>query len=160
MDSRNYEDYMRSILGNNSNMNSSSMNCPNMNCPNSCMNNQSSCQNMAGFSDNLEKMYPDTYQIVFPMVVSTCSTIAMPISEEMLDKMTDDIYDRACTDGRISSDINMMMRTDSEEDSNYRQLPNSNRIPMRRNRFFRDFIRVLLIRELLRRRQGFPFRPF
>lgn len=150
MDFQSYDDYMRSVLG------FSNMNCPNMSmntqfpCSNMYMNTQNMCQ-----SCDLEGMFPDTYRIIYPMVVSACDMATMPITEEMLCKMTDDIYDRAVLDNRISSNINI----DSRESNTPRQSSNDVRIRMpRRNPIFRDLIRILLLRELLRRRPG--FRPF
>lgn len=153
MDFQNYNDYMRSTMGF-SGMNNPNM-CMNMNCP-------SPYQNMVQPSDDdLERMYPDTYRIVHPMVVSACAmvNVSMPVTEDMVDRMTDDIYDRAVTDRRISVDINVGVESrenSSESSDDFRQMR-----PRRRNRFFRDFIRVLLLRELFRRRhQRFPFRSF
>ena len=54
MNYQNYEDYMRNLLGY-PNMN--------MNYSNMCMNNPTPYQNMNQFSDDLERMYPDTYRI-------------------------------------------------------------------------------------------------
>ena len=78
----------------------------------------------------------------------------IPMTEEMLDMMTDDIYDRVEADGRINVDISVEVRNNEEVQEN-RQ-----RRPRRRNRFLRDLIRILLLRELLRRRPRFPIRPF
>lgn len=148
MNYQSYDDYMRSVLG-----------YPSMNCPNMGMNMQTPYQDMNQACDDLERMYPDTYRIVYPMVVSACDMVTMPVTEEMVDRMTDDIYDRAASDSRISIDINIGL--ESREDSNDRQISNQSmqRRP-RRNRFFRDLIRILLLRELLRRRRRFPMRPF
>lgn len=142
MNYQSYDDYMRSVLG------YSNMNCPNMD------------MNMYQASDDLERMYPDTYRIVYPMVVSACNMVTMPVTEEMVDRMTDDIYDRAANDSRISIDIDIGI--ESREDNNDRQISDvsKQRRPRRRNRFFRDLIRILLLRELLGRRQRFPNRPF
>ena len=152
MDYQSYNDYMRNTLGYSS-----------MNCPNSCMNMPSPYQNMFPLSDDLERMYPDTYRVVYPMVVSACNMVSMPVTEEMLDRMTDDIYDRAAMDSRINIDINIEVET-REEDANSgdRQMTSLSRPrrPRRRNRFFRDLIRILLLRELLGRRPRFPMRPF
>lgn len=144
MDYQNYDDYMRSVLG-----------YSNMNCSNMCMNSQMPYQNMCQSDDDLERMYPDTYRVVHPMVVSACNmvNINMPITESMIDNMTNDIYDRAEADGRIKIDIDIEVQNRESEDS--RQMR-----PRRRNRFFRDLIRILLLRELLRRRRRFPIRPF
>lgn len=145
MNYENYEDYMRNVLGYRTNMNSSNM----------YMNNQTPYQNMYLATNSLERMYPDTYRIVYPMVVSACNMVNMPITEEMLDRMTDDIYDRAIADSRINIDINIEI--ESREDNDSRQLSDESRQrrPRRRNRFFRDLIRILLLRELLGRRTSF-----
>ena len=93
---------------------------------------------------DLERMYPDSYRVVYPMVVAACNNITMPVTEEMVDKITDDIYDRVEADGRIN--------TGAETEFVEYDSPTFNNIgrrPRRRNRFFRDFIRVLLLRELL-----------
>ena len=131
-------------------MGCSNMNYPNMNYSNMCMNNQTPYQNMSQSCDYLETMYPDTYRVVYPMVVSACNMVNTPVTEDMLDKMTNDIYDRAEADGRINIDISVEVRNNGEMQEN-RQ-----RSPRRRNRFLRDLIRILLLRELLRRRR----RPF
>lgn len=157
MDYQSYDDYMRSVLG------CPNMNYSNMNCSNMCMNNQTPYQqNMSQSCDYLETMYPDTYRVVYPMVVSACNMINTPVTEDMLDRMTNDIYDKAESDGRINIDINVGIEV-REENNDSKQLDNDSRQmrPRRRNRFFRDLIRILLIQELLRRRRpGFPIRPF
>lgn len=116
MNYENYEDYMRNVLGYRTNMNYSNM----------YMNNQTPYQNMYLATNSLERMYPDTYQIVYPMVVSACNMVNMPITEEMLDRMTDDIYDRAIADSRINIDINIEI--ESREDNDMEITINSNKI--------------------------------
>lgn len=145
MDYQNYDDYIRSTLG-----------FSNMNCPNMYMQNP--YQNTFQVADNLERMYPETYRIIYPMIVSSCNMVSMPVTEEMIDRMTDDIYDRAATDSRINVNLNVEVET---RDSNNKQTPDESRQRRpRRNPIFRDLIRILLLRELLGRRQRFPFRPF
>lgn len=140
MDYQNYNDYMQNILGYS---------------PTNYSNSRNSYSNTYQSWDTLEKMYPHTYRVVYPMVVSTCSMIAMPVTEEMLNRMTNDIYDRAIMDDNISAEI------ESRDEISSSQNDNESRpmMPHRRNRFFNDFIRVLILRELLDRRPKFPFRP-
>ncbi len=155
MEFKNYDDYMRSTLGF-SGMGTPNMGC--MNCDNMCVmpfQGMNSNQMWQSQSCDLERMYPDCYRVVYPMVVSACNAITMPITEDMLDRMTDDIYDRAIADERISVDINI--EVENREENEDRQNVNRPRRPRpRRNRFFRDLIRILLLRELLGRRSGFP----
>ena len=110
--------------------------------------------NMDLNSDDLERMYPEVYRVVYPMVCFACDNIRTPVTEPMLDTMADDIYDRVEADGRINIDISVEVR-DGIENREDRQ-----RRPRRRNRFLRDLIRILLLRELIGRRPKFPIRPF
>jgi len=143
-----YDNYIRSILGypnQDGYRNNTYYNMPN--------------QDIYSNSDDLEQMYPEVYRIVYPMVCSACDRISSPVSpitEEMVTRMTDDIYDRVESDGRINIEINV---TTEVRESNDRQISNETRQRRPRNRFLRDLIRILLLRELLRRRRRFPGRP-
>ena len=146
MNYQNYDEYMRNLIG-----------YPNMRASmNQPMNpSMFSYSNMDTYSDDLERMYPETYRVIYPMVCFACDNIRTPVTEETVDMMTDDIYDRVEADGRIKMDISVEVRNDDETSEN-RQ-----RRPLRRNRFLRDLIRILLLRELIRRRRPrFPMRPF
>lgn len=156
MNYQSYEDYMRNSLGYNN------MNYPEANYPNMYMNNQTPFQNMYRSDDDLERLYPDTYRVVYPMVVSTCNMVNVntPITEDMVDRMTDDIYDRAEADGRLMLEDNMEVANVEDESSRQTSEESRRKRPRRRNRTFRDLIRILLLRELLRRRRRFPMRPF
>lgn len=156
MNYQSYEDYMRNSLGYNN------MNYPEANYPNMYMNNQTPFQNMYRSDDYLERLYPDTYRVVYPMVVSTCNMVNVntPITEDIVDRMTDDIYDRAEADGRLILEDNMEVANVEDESSRQTSEESRRRRPRRRNRTFRDLIRILLLRELLRRRRRFPMRPF
>ena len=156
MNYQSYEDYMRNSLGYNN------MNYPEANYPNMYMNNHTPFQNMYRSDNDLERLYPDTYRVVYPMVVSTCNMVNVntPITEDMVDRMTDDIYDRAEADGRLRLEDNMEVANVEDESSRQTSEESRRRRPRRRNRTFRDLIRILLLRELLRRRRRFPMRPF
>ena len=163
MDYQSYEDYMRNTLNYSSMCSPMGMqgtSCPNMNCQNMCItpySNMSSNQMMwQDSSCDLERMYPDSYRVVYPMVVSTCRNVSMPVTEDMIDRMTDDIYDRAVADGRINVDISVELETREDSKEEDRQMINRPPRRRRRNRFFRDLIRILLLRELIGRRPGFP----
>jgi len=166
-----YEDYMSSFLGypnygyRNSNFNMNAMNnignmntmgTMGMNSINNMGMNPMWNMNMMTNDPDLEHLYPETYKIIYPMVCSACDKMQFPgtnITNEVITRMTDDIYDRVESDGRINVEATVEVR---ESDKETRQ-----RRP--RNRFLRDFIRVLLLRELFRRRRfpgRFPIRPF
>lgn len=131
---------------------------------NPCYSNMSGVpyQNMQSGSDDIERLYPDIYRIIYPMVSVSCNNINinMPITEEIIENMTNDIYDRVELDNRINIQINI--DSEVQNDKNDRQISDSSvrRRPRPRNRFLRDLIRILLLRELLGRRSRPPFRPF
>lgn len=149
MNYQDYDEYMRSLMG-----------YPNMRTSmNQPMNpgmtqNMPQFTNMNTYTDDLERMYPETYRVIYPMVCFACDNLRTPVTEETVDMMTNDIYDRVEADGRINIEISVEVRNDEETQEN-RQ-----RRPRRRNRFLRDLIRILLLRELIRRRRRFPMRPF
>ena len=145
MNYQDYDEYMRSLIG-----------YPNMRA--SMPPSMFSYSNMETYSDDLERMYPEVYRVVYPMVCFACDNIRTPVTEEMIDMMTDDIYDRVEADGRINIDISVEVRNDQANNGEMQE--SRQRRPRRRNRFLRDLIRILLLRELLRRRQRFPIRPF
>lgn len=147
-----YDDYMRSILGypnQDEFRNNTYFNMP--------------TQDINSYSDDFEKMYPEVYRVVYPMVCSACDRMQVsttPVTEEMVSQMTNDIYDRVAADGRINIDINVSTEVRESED---RQTPSTETRQRRRprNRFLRDLIRILLLRELFNRRRRFPNRfPF
>lgn len=166
-----YDDYMRSAMGyynnnsyrNNMDMNyMNTMNNMNMNnmTPMYNMNNMNMNPNM--FNDDLEHLYPEVYRVIYPMVRSSCDRIQIPgtnITDDMITRMTDDIYDRVKADGRINVEVTVEFRdNDTKEASS-----SETRQRRPRNRYLRDLIRILLLRELFRRRRfpgRFPIRPF
>lgn len=189
MYNQSYDDYMRSVLGypnsngyrmdnmgmntmgnmdmNNmhsmSNMGMNTMSMNNMNTMgNMCMNNMG--MNMSSDED-IERLYPEVYRVVYPMVCSSCDRIQFPgttVNDEMVTRMTDDIYDQVEADGRINIEVNVTTEVrESSNSSNSSVETRQRRRP--RNRFLRDLIRILFLRELFRRRRfpgRFPIRPF
>lgn len=181
MYNQSYDDYMRSFLGYpNSdgyrmdnmgmntmgnmgmntmhNMNNIGMNSMNMNTMGNMGMNMSS-------DDDIERLYPEVYRVVYPMVCSSCDRIqfsGITVNEEMVTRMTNDIYDQVEADGRIKIELNVtteVRETSSSSDSSVEA--RQRRRP--RNRFLNDLIRILLLRELFRRRRfpgRFPIRPF
>ncbi len=142
MNYQNYDEYMRNIMGY-PNM------CGSMSPSMFSHSNMDTCSD-----DDLERMFPEVYRVVYPMVCFACDNIRAPVTEEMVDMMTDDIYDRVEADGRINVEISFEFRSSESNNKNVRET--RQRRPRRRNRFLRDLIRILLLRELLRRRR----RPF
>lgn len=115
------------------------------------------CSNIDVPSEDLEKMYPEIYRIIYPMVCFSCDNLKSHINEHIVDMMTDDIYDKIESDERIKIYISLEIRNDTSESDN---LIDNRQFQRPRNRFLRDIIKILLLRELLHRRPHFPMRPY
>ena len=128
-----YDEYMRSVLGYQP-INTYDMGYDNWEMPNMTAMNTIQIQ-------ELENCYPDIYRIVYPMVQRACSQNTRPITRELIDSMTDEIY-FAIEDKEMIEN-----RDKKEEKTEDRQI--------RRNTNLNDLIRILILRELLGR-PGFP----
>lgn len=175
MKEQSYEEYIRNILGYPLN-------------DNTCeQNNVYETQQYMPYSYNmesseLEECYPEIYKIIYPMITQACSRNTKPITKDVINTMTDDIYSAIETDTEINININLGNEINNVENrastSSYKSkntratteqkssnLNRENRGDNRqfRNNNLRDLIKILLIRELLGR-PGFPgsrppFRP-
>lgn len=169
-----YDDYIRSILGytpargyedsyqdyRNQNMNMNYNMTSNMNT--NYMNTTSDM--------DLESCYPEIYKIVYPMVCKKCDSVRMPVTNDDIQNMTDEIY--FALEGRAevqlninlgnevrsseTSNTNMTRTSDKKPDVKISEASSQNRETRQFNRSLRDLIQILLIRELLRRRRRRP----
>lgn len=124
-------------------------------------NNCNNCNNSGMMNNSMESMYPEIYRVIQPMVIKACDSLRYTnmgntfITVNILDDLTDNIY-RSVENEERSSEENADNQRSSENDDNTRQ---------RRN-LLRDLIRILLIRELLRRGYntyspyGYGYRPY
>ena len=90
---QNYEDYMRQVLG-------YPINDPNIYESYDYKNRQlyedtysSRNQYMSSMSEEeIRDCYPEIYNLVYPMVCKVCDTNTQPITRELIEKMTDEVY--------------------------------------------------------------------
>ena len=129
-----YEQYMRNVLG----YQAMNNNTYDMYYDNWDMSNMASMNNIQ--MQELENCYPEIYTIVYPMVQRACSQNTRPITRELVDNMTEEIY-------FAIEDKEMLENRNKEEKGEDRQI--------RRNTNLNDLIRILILRELLGR-PGFP----
>ena len=85
---QNYEDYMRQVLG-------YPINDPNIYETYDYRNENTYSSNQV--QNNLTEaemkaLYPDSYNIIYPLVCKACEANNEPISKSVVDKMTDDVY--------------------------------------------------------------------
>ena len=81
------------------------------------------------------------------MVVASCRNVTMPITEDTIERMVSDIYDKAVSNTKIS--VSLTVETTNRESSEDRQMPNRPPRKPRRNPFLNDLIRILILRELI-----------
>lgn len=152
MNYQNYDDYMRNTLGfsgMNPSMGMPYGGCANMGCAGMCQNPYTNMANSMwqNQSCNLEYLYPDSYKVIYPMVVASCRNVTMPIAEDTIERMVSDIYDKAVSNTKIS--VSLTAETTNRESSEDRQMPNRPPRKPRRNPFLNDLIRILILRELI-----------
>lgn len=153
-----YEDYIRSILG-----------YPNYGATYQqqpmAINYERNDQNA-----EIENCYPEIYKVVYPMICKACSNNNRPITPDLIDELTNEIYLSIESDNEINVTINLTNevggnvenrstngRTTTKSSGVSKEEIKENRGEDRqfRNRGLQDLIRILLIRELL----GRPGRP-
>lgn len=83
-----YEDYMRQILG-------YQINDPNIYETYNYRNEDTYAVDQLHYNlteNEIMELYPESYNLIYPLVCRACETNNEPISKAILDKMTDDIY--------------------------------------------------------------------
>lgn len=148
-----YEDYIRSILGY-PNYNSNYENSYNYNM----MRNRNDERNR-----QLEQYYPEIYRIIYPMVNKACMNNTKPITSDLIDQLTNEIYSSLETGNEIQVNINLKNELKSTGNRNASNKEKTDKIKENRgedrqfrNRGLQDLIRILIIRELLGRPGRFP----
>ena len=175
---KNYEDYIRNILGypikQNLNMSREFYN-----------DTYNYSNNIPKYSNEILNLYPEIYKIINPMVCKICEANSKPITEELLEQMTDEIYLNIEGDMNISDDIinvrvnipknseknissqNIIKETKNTYNRNMAQnnnpnilkqntqnlnnenIINSEKRQVRRNNTLRDLIKILILNQLL-----------
>jgi len=140
------------------------------------LNTYGNFQNQSPTNMELEKLYPDLYKLLYPMIQAACMRNTKPLNAETIDEMVNDIYSNFTSDEAISLNINLTNEVRSGTSSNSKVEKNSNtkisttsqtetrnksegenRVIRRPNNYLlNDIIRILLIRELLGRPGNFP----
>lgn len=148
-----YEEYIRSILGY-PNYGNNVLKNNYQYIGNNSRNNEQDAE--------LEACYPEIYKIVYPMVNKACSSNMKPVTPNLIEELTNEIYSSIETDNEVKLTINLTNEVKSNEN---RYVPNNNVNMVKenrgedrqfKNRGLQDLIRILLIRELLGRPERFP----
>lgn len=165
-----YDEYIRSILGyptSGTNMCNYDVN-PMMENSISYDTNYS---NQYRQNAELEDCYPEIYKVVYPMVQKACQMNTRPVTRELVENMTDEIYMAIEANDGVQININLGNNVQSNRSIQQEAKENQHKIETKVseknneevqnretrqiNRGLRDIIRILILRELLGR-PGFP----
>lgn len=118
---QNYEDYMRSVLG-----------YPIENRDTYVMNNanEEASYNYTQNRSNkeIEEMYPEIYKRVNPVVCEVCDKCNMPLTRDLLENMTDEVFRRIDVGKEFSVKINIDNRIFEKEIVDNAKQMNSNNV--------------------------------
>ncbi len=134
-----YEEYMQSVLG--------------MNIPNTYANKTNEYYEPRMMDMNMQdvnRLYPEIYGIVYPMVQTACSRRNITRIDEMqINEMVDEIYTalEPREEERHSSEVAQNLRNGDVKNPRVKETRDTRR--PNNNYLLRDLIRILLIRELL-----------
>lgn len=102
-----YEEYIRSILGYNTNS------YHNENLYNIPYNQQVSNFNTqySNVNNELEECYPEIYKLVYPMVKKVCNNSIGNVNRQMVENMTDEIFFAIEDDDEKEINVNIQLET-------------------------------------------------
>lgn len=108
---------------------------------------------------DIEELYPEIYRIIYPMVCKICNNPPARITEETIENMTNEIYINVEAQGMNQTTISVETRNIDPKSGNNKEIKQEE--TRQQNFLLRDLIRILILRELLRRRRpGRPKPPF
>lgn len=160
-----YEDYMMSVLGYNNRNNANSYN---ENYEQNYYSMPTYNNNYTRMEDNIEDLYPDIYRIINPMVCKICQNNTRPITNELVEQMTMEIYNNIQADNLNIVNVNIETResnnskTTSQKQVESRETKDLKSQDKQENRdaqesrqrrpnnpLLRDLIRILILNQLL-----------
>ncbi len=147
-----YEEYMRTVLGYTPNCMQDTFTNNDYYIMQPNNNRMQDC--------DFEDLYPDMYKKVYPLVCNECNTNNMPITQETLEQMTDNVLRKIEVDLKIQTNVKIETRKDDTKPSNARMQETNTKREDRapQNNVLRDLIKILILRELIDRGR-FPNRP-
>lgn len=113
-------------------------------------------------NQNNENLYPEIYKIVYPMVAKICNANTKPICEELVNDMTDTIYNNIESEDYFENDTRETeLKKGDVRNPNAKPVATEEREDRNRrpNQSLRDLIKILILRELLGNPGRNPIRP-
>ena len=141
---QNYEDYMRQVLG-------YPINDPNIyetyNYSNENTYSSNRVQNNLTEAE-IKALYPESYNVIYPLVCKACEENNETISKSTVDKMTDDIY--KLIENRENSQVSARQEAKRELTPKRTPIKNESRETRQTNNpLLRDLIKILILQRLL-----------
>lgn len=156
MEYQNYEDYMRSVLGYNpvpNNIYADTYNRPNEYLYDMPYDTNYINQN----ADYLNDFYPETYRMIYPMICKVCNQYDnTQITNDMLENMVDEVYRNFEPEDNPTETRTELKNGDVRNPNAKQEVRKETR---QQNFLLKDLIKILFIRELLKRRRRPPMRP-
>lgn len=155
------DEYLRTALGIEKNYNNPYIDYNR----NEYFNNTQTITNTYGMSkEQLESCFPQIYNIINPLVVKTWNINVKPVTNELIEQITEQIYDTVADhDKTIRVNINLTNNVRGEENSNKTE-KRDEKADVRHttedvetNYLLKDLIRILLIKNLLERQPSPQF---
>ena len=151
-----YEDYMNNLLGYNINTRNNMYAIPTDIEPNEDEN--AYIETNETKKNELEECYPEIYKTVYPMVCKSCLYITETITPELVEKITNEIYESLETDELPQETRSAEVKINYSNIRNNRNMGRYNRNinentekeeKRQRNIFLNDLIKILVLRELI-----------
>lgn len=148
---KNYEDYMRRVLG----YPVESKDTYEINYPENVQNINIVDQEI----NQLQEYYPEIYRIINPVVYEICDKRSLELTKEALDIMVNEVYSRIENDKEIMSKLNIENR--SIDNVNHRidnrvnnlnirkNIEDENRNKRLYNQLLKDIIKIMIINKLI-----------
>ena len=146
MSYQNYEDYMRSVLG----YSPYAQNNYTYQEPEDLYNYQGMQEEVSNMQD-VTPFYPEIYKIVYPMVCKVCNiNLGKNLTKELLEQMIDEIYNNIEPQENIVS-TRAPLKNGDVRNPNSKDPEPIIKETRQTNFLLRDLIRILLLRELVRK---------
>ena len=174
---QNYEDYMRSVLGYPKPQNTYET----FEYAKIPYETPQAYANTSRYSSQIMELYPEIYKIVNPMICKICETNTKPLTRELIEQMTEEVFVNLESQPEMDTVVNIRVNaeTANTEPNNRNMSVSSNNITKtkkevaraektenreiredrqrRPNNILRDLIKILILNNLLG--GSFPNRP-
>ena len=106
-------------------------------------------QNRGISNTQIEELYPEIYKVVYPMVKKVCSNNSRTITNEIIEQMTEEVYNNVEANNGV--ELNITLNNNVRGDKTNAQDTKQENRGSSRNNGLMDIIKILILRELIGR---------